>query len=54
MNPSPPGRKPVPVAEKLQVMPIRLNAEQKAKLGRLGGAAWVRQQIDRAKEAPRG
>jgi hypothetical protein len=43
-------RQPLPPAKKLEVVPIRLNAEQKAKLARLGGAKWVREQIDKAKE----
>lgn len=29
---------------------IKMTAEQKAKLERLGGAKWVRQRIDRAKD----
>lgn len=29
---------------------LRLSEEQRAKLDRLGGAAWVRQKIDAAKE----
>jgi hypothetical protein len=44
-------RPTLPAAEKLQVVPIRLNAEQKAKLARLGGAQWVRDRIDKAREA---
>jgi hypothetical protein len=29
---------------------LRLTAEQREKLTRLGGSAWVREQIERAKE----
>jgi hypothetical protein len=44
------GRKSLqPGAETLAV-PIRMTAEQKAKLKRLGGPPWVRSKIDKAKE----
>ncbi len=29
---------------------IKMTADQKAKLGRLGGAVWVRARIDKARE----
>jgi hypothetical protein len=29
---------------------LRMTADQREKLARLGGAEWVRQKIDRAKE----
>jgi len=38
-----PGETTVPVV-------IRMTEPQRDKLGRLGGAAWVRERIDRAKE----
>jgi hypothetical protein len=39
------GRK-VQGKAKMVVAPIRLEPEQKAKLQRIGGAAWVRRKID--------
>jgi hypothetical protein len=51
------NRPRVPAAEKLHVVSLRLNNEQKAKLLRLAHAAgciscaqWVREKIDKAKE----
>ncbi|MBT2300421.1 hypothetical protein J7E70_08075 [Variovorax paradoxus] len=32
------------------IVPIRMTPEQKEKLQRLGGAQWVRDRIDKAKE----
>lgn len=46
----PPGRPEVQPEDRLQVVSIRLTDAQKAKLDRLGGSAWVREKIDRAKE----
>jgi hypothetical protein len=46
-----PGRPEVTPEDRLQVVSIRLTEAQKAKLERLGGSAWVRQKIDRAKES---
>ena len=44
------GRKPTPEAEVMKVGTIRLLPAQWAKLARLGGVAWLRKQIDRARE----
>lgn len=46
----PPGRPEVPAEDRLQVVSIRLTEAQKAKLERLGGSAWLREKIDRARE----
>jgi len=43
------GRKPLDEADKLVVVPIRMNRAQKEKMGLLGGAQWVRDRIDKAK-----
>lgn len=43
------GRKPTPEGER-RATSIRLSEDQHAKLARLGGADWVRGQIDKAKE----
>lgn len=43
------GRKPLPDGEAAQVVSIRLTRAQKDKLEKLGGAAWVREKISRAK-----
>jgi len=45
----PPGRPEVPPEDRLQVVSIRLTEAQKQKLERLGGSAWVRERINRAK-----
>lgn len=45
-----PGQQPIEPGEKSVVVPIRMTAAQKIKLAALGGAAWVRKRIDRAKE----
>ena len=42
------GRKPISQSEDTVTVSIRLTTSQRAKLARLGGAAWVRQQIDAA------
>lgn len=39
-------------AERRIVAPVRLTQAQKDKLAALGGAAWLRDRIDRAREAP--
>ena len=44
------GRKPVKQGEETVTFSLRMTPEQRAKLARLGGAEWVRQKIDRAKE----
>ena len=44
------GRKPTPEAESMKVGSIRLTQAQWDKLARLGGAAWLRDRIDKARE----
>lgn len=44
------GRKPVKQGEETVTVSLRMTPEQRTKLARLGGAEWVRQKIDRAKE----
>jgi hypothetical protein len=44
------GRKPLKEGEESVSVPIRLTASQRDKLARLGGAQWVRDRIDKAKE----
>ncbi len=44
-----PGRPSLPPGEKMVVVPIRLTEAQKAKLAALGGAAWLRAKIDKAR-----
>lgn len=48
------GRKPKPEADALRVGSIRLTQALWDKLARLGGVAWVRERIDKARapEAP--
>jgi hypothetical protein len=46
------GRKPIKEGEDTITMSIRLTQTQRAKLERLGGAAWLRERIDKAKERP--
>lgn len=46
------GRKPVKVGEETVSMTFRLTAAQRAKLERLGGAAFLRAAIDRAEIMP--
>lgn len=48
------GRKPTPEADALRVGSIRLTQAQWNKLERLGGVAWLREKIDKARapEAP--
>lgn len=43
------GRKPKPEADKLMVKSLRLTAAQWDKLAALGGVAWLREKIDRAR-----
>lgn len=45
----PESREREPEAQRL-VTPIRLTAGQRAKLGELGGGAWLRARIDKARE----
>lgn len=42
------GRKPVKQGEETVTVSLRMTASQRDKLGRLGGAEWVRRKIDRA------
>lgn len=42
------GRKPVKQGEETVTVSLRMTAAQREKLARLGGAAWVRRQIDGA------
>lgn len=45
------GRKPVKQGEETITLSLRMTEAQRDKLTRLGGAAWVRQRIDKAREA---
>ena len=44
------GRKPIKEGQETVTVSIRLTVAQRAKLDRLGGAAWVRERIDKAKD----
>jgi hypothetical protein len=45
------GRKPLAkTGELMKARPVRMTDEEWAKCKRLGGAAWVRQRIDKARE----
>jgi hypothetical protein len=44
------GRKPVKEGEETVTVSLRMTAAQRDKLARLGGAEWVRQRIDKARE----
>jgi len=44
------GRKPKEVSEAMTPVTIKMSEPQKEKLARLGGAPWVRDRIDKAKE----
>lgn len=44
------GRKPIKEGHETVTVSIRLTLEQRAKLERLGGAAWWRDKLDKAKE----
>ena len=44
------GRKPLKSGEKTVIVSMRMTSAQREKLGRLGGAKWVRNWIDSAKE----
>jgi hypothetical protein len=43
------GRKPIKAGSDTVTVSLRVLAEQRDKLALLGGAAWVRRQIDKAK-----
>lgn len=44
------GRPPVKAGEETVTVSLRMTQAQREKLERLGGAKWVRDRIDRAKE----
>ena len=44
------GRPPVKAGEETVTVSLRMTPAQREKLARLGGADWVRQRIERAKE----
>ena len=44
-----PGRQPIPPEQRTVVGSVRLTAAQWQKFASLGGAAWLRERIDRAK-----
>ena len=44
------GRKPVKPGEETVTVSLRMTPAQRDKLSKLGGAGWVREQIDSAKE----
>ena len=44
------GRKPLVLGEQLTPVSIKMSQAQRQKLARLGGAPWVREKIDKAKE----
>lgn len=44
------GRLPVKAGEETLTVSLRMTPAQREKLERLGGAKWVRERIDRAKE----
>lgn len=44
------GRKPVKPGEDTVTVSLRMTPAQRDKLSKLGGAGWVREQIDNAKE----
>jgi hypothetical protein len=44
------GRKPIKEGEPTVTLSIRVTAPQRAKVERLGGAQWLRNKIDKARE----
>jgi hypothetical protein len=44
------GRKPLDADGATVVFPVKMTAPQRDKLKRLGGASWVRERIDKAKD----
>lgn len=44
------GRKPIDAESQTISFPVKMSATQRDKLKRLGGAPWVREKIDKAKE----
>jgi hypothetical protein len=50
-EPRKPGRPRLPDSERFtEVIQVRCTKAQREKLDRLGGVAWIRERIDRAKE----
>lgn len=45
------GQRPIKQGTESVIVTMRMTPEQREKLQRLGGAAWVRKRIDRAKES---
>lgn len=46
------GRKPIlPSGEIMKTRPVRMSDDQWDKCKRLGGGAWLREKIDKAKES---
>lgn len=43
------GRKPIKEGEETVTLSVRVTVTQRIKLTALGGAAWLRRQIDKAK-----
>lgn len=46
------GRKPISDTEPTVTVSLRMTPGQREKLARLGGAEWVRQQIERSRSEP--
>lgn len=44
------GRPPLPEGEAMVPVMVKMKPAQKEKLARLGGAPWMRDRIDKAKE----
>ena len=44
------GRKPIKEGQATVCMTIRLTAGQREKLAQLGGAQWIRERIEKARE----
>jgi hypothetical protein len=44
------GRKPIKEGADTVTVSLRMTTDQRDKLQRLGGASWVRERIDKAKE----
>ena len=44
------GRKPLDAGEETVSFPVKMSLSQRDKVKRLGGAPWVREKIDKAKE----
>lgn len=44
------GRKPIQPGERTVIWSMKMSQPQRDKLDRLGGAEWVRERIDKARE----